>query len=72
MLGSRFKVKDGELGKTPSLVSLTLLSAQLHASRAPKINSVNGSLYPTSPGNTFTRPGDLHTLRLCLGRWFCP
>jgi len=44
MLRSHFKVKDGELGKTLSWVSLTLLSAQLHACRAPKINSVNGSL----------------------------
>lgn len=44
MLRPYFEVKDGEVRKTLSLVSLTLLSAQLHASRAPKIHFVNGSL----------------------------
>lgn len=44
MLRSHFKVKDGGRGKTLSLVSLTLLLAQLHACWAPKVSSVNGSL----------------------------
>lgn len=76
MLRPYFEVKDGELRKTLSLVSLTLLSAQLHASRATKIHFINGSLWPTSFVNLlpspWRSPGRLHTLRVCVGRWLSP